>query len=49
MAGRPDHPAVAVNTSGENDAVRTFYAMDDAVRAVVQNLRGVIDLTSGRR
>ncbi|MER5547355.1 hypothetical protein ABT072_34100 [Streptomyces sp. NPDC002589] len=35
--------------SGENDAVRTFYAMDDAVRAVVQNLRGVIDLTSGRR
>jgi epoxide hydrolase A/B len=30
--------------SGENDVVRTFYAMDDAARAIVPNLRGVVDV-----
>ena len=30
--------------SGDNDAMRTVYPMDDAVRAIVPNLRGVIDV-----
>jgi pimeloyl-ACP methyl ester carboxylesterase len=30
--------------SGERDVVRTFYALDDAARATVPNLRGVIDV-----
>ena len=30
--------------SGENDAVRTFYPMDEAARAIVPNLRGVVDV-----
>ncbi|MFC7585190.1 alpha/beta fold hydrolase [Nonomuraea antimicrobica] len=30
--------------SGENDVVRHFYAMDDAARAIVPNLRAVIDV-----
>ncbi|OLZ65357.1 hypothetical protein AV521_32265 [Streptomyces sp. IMTB 2501] len=36
--------APALYISGENDAVRTFYAMDDAARAIVPNLRGVVDV-----
>ena len=30
--------------SGERDIVRTFYALDDAARAIVPNLRGVVDV-----
>lgn len=30
--------------SGENDVVRTFYAMDDRARAMLPNLRGVVDV-----
>jgi pimeloyl-ACP methyl ester carboxylesterase len=30
--------------SGENDAVRGFYPMDDAARAIVPNLRGIVDV-----
>jgi pimeloyl-ACP methyl ester carboxylesterase len=30
--------------SGEKDIVRTFYAMDDTARALVPNLRGVVDV-----
>jgi pimeloyl-ACP methyl ester carboxylesterase len=30
--------------SGENDAMRTVYPMDDAARAIVPNLRGVVDV-----
>ncbi|MFF4749331.1 alpha/beta fold hydrolase [Streptomyces sp. NPDC002514] len=30
--------------SGEKDVVRTFYAMDDAARAIVPNLRGIVDV-----
>ncbi|WBO68622.1 alpha/beta fold hydrolase [Streptomyces camelliae] len=30
--------------SGENDVVRTFYAMDEAARAIVPDLRGVVDV-----
>ncbi|MFI9387841.1 alpha/beta fold hydrolase [Kutzneria sp. NPDC052558] len=30
--------------SGEEDGVRSFYPMDDAARAIVPNLRGVVDV-----
>jgi pimeloyl-ACP methyl ester carboxylesterase len=34
----------ALYISGVNDIVRTFYSMGDAARAIVPNLRGVIDV-----
>jgi pimeloyl-ACP methyl ester carboxylesterase len=30
--------------SGENDAMRVVYLLTDAVRAIVPNLRGVVDV-----
>jgi pimeloyl-ACP methyl ester carboxylesterase len=34
----------ALYISGERDIVRTFYAFDDAAKAIVPNLRGVVDV-----
>jgi pimeloyl-ACP methyl ester carboxylesterase len=34
----------ALYISGERDIVRTFYALDDAARKIVPNLRNVVDL-----
>jgi pimeloyl-ACP methyl ester carboxylesterase len=34
----------ALYISGDNDAMRTVYPMDDATRAILPNLRGVIDV-----
>jgi pimeloyl-ACP methyl ester carboxylesterase len=30
--------------SGENDAMRLVYPLNDAVRAIVPNLRGIVDV-----